>query len=79
MAGRLPAHPEDCRADLRELAERRVELLREQQAWPIDLADIARRSRSAGLTITEIAEIAGVTRQTVYTAMVARERPVGGG
>ncbi len=72
-AGRLPPHPDDCREDLRQLAERRDELLREQQAWPIDLGDAAARAKAAGLSITEIAAVAGVTRQTVYTAMTARE------
>ena len=78
MADRLPPHPDDCREDLRRLAERRVELLREQQAWPMDLADTARRCKTAGLSITEIADLAGVTRQTVYTALVGRARLIGG-
>ena len=54
-------------------------MLREQQAWPIDLADATARAKAAGLSMTEIADIAGVTRQTVYTALVARDRAVSGG
>jgi predicted DNA-binding protein YlxM (UPF0122 family) len=78
MAGRLPPHPDDCRNDLRQLAERRVELLREQQAWPIDLADATATAKAAGLSMTEIADLAGVTRQTVYAALAGRKGIIGG-
>lgn len=67
-------HPDDSREQLRQWAERRAEHQREAQALMIDLGDDALRAQDAGLSVTEIAELAGVTRQTVYTAC-NRRRP----
>lgn len=68
MSQRAP-HPDDCRDALRELAERREEHAREHEALTADLGREARVAQTAGLSVTEIAELAGVSRQTVYAAM----------
>lgn len=72
-------HPDDARESLRQWAQRRDEWDLERQALSIDLADTARLARSAGLSMTEIAELAQISRTSLYAATGARDRPVGEG
>lgn len=63
--------PDTLRAELLELAERRAELQRQQDDIARELADVADRARPV-LTVTEIAELAGVSRKAVYDALAWR-------
>lgn len=62
-------HPDDCRDALRALAQRRAAMQDGLRAWPRDLAHVAHGARSAGLSLSEIARLAGVARTTVYSAL----------
>lgn len=68
MPPRAP-HPEDCRGELAQWASLRVERARQDRAHARQLGGLAARAQSAGLTVTEIARIAGVARSTLYTAL----------
>jgi len=59
--------PDHCRAGLREAGLRRHIAERLRADAMIDLADWMRAAREAGLSVSEIAKMAGATRQTVYS------------
>lgn len=60
---------DDCRAGLAEASVRRqvAEALRADAM--LDLTDWIRAAHAHGIAIAEIARLAGVTRQTVYTLL----------
>lgn len=68
MGGKV-ASPDSCRKGLREASARRALADRLRDEAISDLADWSRASRKQGLTVTEIAEIIGVTRPTVYALL----------
>lgn len=59
--------PDSCRDGLREAGARRQLAERLRNDAMLDLADWITVARTHGLEVTEIARLAGVTRQTVYT------------
>lgn len=70
-----PPHPDDCRTMLRALGAQRTAFLRWQAEWPSEVAECARMSQAAGLSLTEVASLVGVARTTIYAALDAH--PVG--
>lgn len=58
---------DQCREGLREAGLRRHVADRLRADAMADLADWMTAARAAGIPITEIAALAGTTRQTVYT------------
>lgn len=57
---------EDVRVGLAEAGRRRADAERARAEAMADLTRWLRRGRGAGLPVTELARLAGVTRQTVY-------------
>ncbi len=66
------AHPDDIRAELEALGERRERIAQDVQASIVDLGDLALQARRARLTVEEIVAATGASRQTVYDAMRRR-------
>lgn len=66
--------PDHCREGLREAGLRRHVADRLRADAMADLADWMRAAREAGIAISEIAELAGATRQTVYTLTQEQEQ-----
>lgn len=60
-------HPDDCRDKLRALGEERA-------TWPERFAAAALEADSASVPVTEMAQLVGVTRATVYRALPPRAR-----
>ena len=65
--GKRGLTPDHCREGLREAGLRRHVADRLRADAMADLADWMRAARTAGISISEIAQLAGTTRQTVYT------------
>lgn len=64
---RGPLTPDRFREGLREAGLRRHVAERLRADAMADLADWMTAARAAGISVTEIADLAGSTRQTVYT------------
>lgn len=62
-------HPDDCRAALERICERRAAGERIRAEAMADLAVWIPAALAAGLTVSEVARLAGVTRQTVYDTL----------
>lgn len=56
----------DVEAVLRQLAERRAENLRERSAIAAETAAAVKAAKDAGIPITRIAKLAGLSRQRVH-------------
>lgn len=63
--GRAP-HPDDARQALTDLAERRSEINRAEAAWRHDLGQAIAQAIAAGVPKSEIAELSGMSRATLY-------------
>lgn len=63
----MGATDDDARTGLREAGVRRAAAKRDRAEAMRDIADWAQRGLAAGLPVAEMARLAGVTRQTVYT------------
>lgn len=61
-----PVHPEDARAALGEIGQVRAAGERIRAEAMLGLAAWAGPARRAGISVAEIARLAGVTRVTVY-------------
>ena len=59
-------HPDDARATLTEVGERRSYHERGRAEVMLDTRDAVADGIEAGLTITEIAALTGLTRPTIY-------------
>lgn len=59
-------HPEDIMAGLREAGLRRAQAERDRAEAMLDITSWAVKAQDAGLSIADVARIAGVTRPTVY-------------
>lgn len=62
-------HPDSCRMALSAIRERRAASERVRAEAMLDLAVWARSAVDAGVSVVEVAQLAGVTRATVYAAM----------
>ncbi|MDQ2709405.1 MAG: hypothetical protein M3Z25_18045 [Actinomycetota bacterium] len=78
---RHPPHPEDVREGLREAAERRAEAMariteadRDRAGAMLDISAVAVGGREAGLTVTEMAEIARLNRVQLSRLMPGTNR-----
>lgn len=60
------AHPDDARHGIREAAARRAQADHDKADATLDLGRWIRAARDAGIGPTEIAALAGVSRQAVY-------------
>jgi predicted transcriptional regulator len=69
-----PIKPEKCRALLRDYRQRRETTERQLSELRIELGTLAEQCREAGISITEISTIAGVTRKTVHDQMKATQQ-----
>lgn len=67
----------DYREELRKAAARRIDARRAVEEATIGLADQAIRAREAGVPMTEIARLAGLSRPATYNLIAWRrgERP----
>jgi hypothetical protein len=72
MAGNLPTHPDSAREGLREAAERRKLARRDLQDANLDLSRWISEAQDAGLGVTEIAQLSGITRRAIYDVLAAR-------
>ena len=61
-----PLHPEDARKNLRAYARRRQATEARVRALADELPQLIDTCRAAGLSMTEIARLAGVSRDTLY-------------
>lgn len=68
-AGKKSLTPEHCRDGLAEAGTRRALAERLRAEAMLDLSDWIRAAVDAGLDKSEIARLAGVTRQTVYSTL----------
>lgn len=68
----LPVDPDDARQALTRIGERRAAGERIRAEAMLDLARWAPAAQAAGVSVAEIARLAGVTRVTVY-ATLARD------
>ncbi len=64
-----PMHPDDARRKLREYARRRKAADERVHQLIAELANLSAASRAAGLTMSEIAQLAGVSRSTLYDSI----------
>ena len=64
-----PMHPDDARRKLREYARRRKAADDRVHQLIAELADLSAACRDAGLSMTEIAQLAGVSRSTLYDSL----------
>jgi hypothetical protein len=62
------SHPPSARARLEIHGQRRAELAKEQADMAADLPKLIREGKEAGLSMTEIARLASVSRWTIYQA-----------
>jgi hypothetical protein len=69
--------PDRCRAGLREAAARRAAAAGEQRAATVELGVWCARASSAGLSVTEIARLGEISRETTYR-LLERERTPNG-
>lgn len=76
-------HPDDCRGELARWAADRAKLAQAERAHADRLHTLSVRAWSSGMTGTEIARLAGVSRSTLYAGWTRRSdpppEPVGGG
>lgn len=72
MGGDVPAHPEDVREGLTETKRRRAAAERDRAEAMADTREWLAAGHEAGLTVTELAALAGLTRRTVYTVLDGR-------
>jgi DNA-directed RNA polymerase specialized sigma24 family protein len=63
-----PPHPADARAMLRDYAERRQAAQAQVASIAAELPQLVATCKAAGLPMTEIAQLAGVSRDTAHRA-----------
>ena len=64
-----PIHPDDARQGITEAAERRAQADLDRADATLDLGRWIRAARDAGIGVTEIARLAGVSRRAVYDVL----------
>jgi transcriptional regulator of acetoin/glycerol metabolism len=61
--------PDDLRARLAELGQRRAQQRQTQAALDAEFAELVLAGEQAGLTVVEMAQLAQVARETVYKVL----------
>jgi DNA-binding phage protein len=64
-----PIHPDNARQGIAEAAERRAQADMDKADATLDLGRWVRAARDTGIGVTEIAQLAGVSRQAVYDVL----------
>jgi hypothetical protein len=75
----IPAHPDDVREGLREAAQRKSDAELARADAMLDIGAWLLAGEESGLTVTELARLAGVTRQTVYDVWARADHEAHGG
>lgn len=57
---------DEIRRELRAAGRRRAKALAERDTATARIAELATQAQAAGVPMTEVAELAGITRQAIY-------------
>jgi DNA-binding phage protein len=66
---------DEIRRELREAGRRRTDALAARDAATARIAELAPAATAAGIPMTEVARLAGITRQAIYLALSERRPP----